>query len=218
MRNLSRRLVTLALSGAILGGCISSLAASAREPYDVYNYDRWSEAVPSQAGYIAERSVSGYDLGVGAFESPSDIFLDHNGILYDENGDKLLDDHTLVALTIMIAESRPEEKEKIINFLRETTGAEVKYVSGRAPLAVRSDAKELDLLAGVMEKHFGKRPGLTRMHGATDASYFASGSAPVAIIGIKFSGAHAKSERASLSSIEKYSLVLNDLARALKRT
>ena len=42
-------------------------------------------------------------------------FLDRNGILYDENGEKLLDDHTLVALTIMIAESRPEEKEMMIS-------------------------------------------------------------------------------------------------------
>ncbi|MBR6069915.1 MAG: hypothetical protein IKP78_04925 [Ruminococcus sp.] len=82
MRKLSRRLVTLALSGALLGGCVTALTASAREPYDVYNYDRWGEAVPSQAGYIAERSVSGYDLGVGAFESPSDIFCDHNDIFY----------------------------------------------------------------------------------------------------------------------------------------
>ena len=44
-------------------------------------------------------------------------FLDRNGILYDENGDKLLDDHTLVALTIMIAESRPEEKEIMISVI-----------------------------------------------------------------------------------------------------
>lgn len=44
-------------------------------------------------------------------------FLDRNGILYDENGEKLLDDHTLVALTIMIAESRPEEKEMMISVI-----------------------------------------------------------------------------------------------------
>ncbi|MDO5134134.1 MAG: hypothetical protein Q4D81_14305 [Eubacteriales bacterium] len=39
-------------------------------------------------------------------------FLDCNGILYDDEGNKLLDDYTLAALTIMIAESQPEEKEK----------------------------------------------------------------------------------------------------------
>ena len=38
-------------------------------------------------------------------------FLDCNGILYDEQGNKLLDDHTLVALTIMIAESCPEDTQ-----------------------------------------------------------------------------------------------------------
>lgn len=44
-------------------------------------------------------------------------FLDRNGVLYDENGEKRLDDHTLVALTIMIAESRPEEKEMMISVI-----------------------------------------------------------------------------------------------------
>lgn len=41
-------------------------------------------------------------------------FLDKNQALFD-NGEKLIDDHTLVALTIMIAESRPEEKEMMIS-------------------------------------------------------------------------------------------------------
>lgn len=36
-------------------------------------------------------------------------FLDRNGALF-EDGEKLIDDHTLVALTIMIAESNPKEK------------------------------------------------------------------------------------------------------------
>ena len=43
-------------------------------------------------------------------------FLDKNGILFD-NGAKLIDDHTLVALTIMIAESQPDEKEMMISVI-----------------------------------------------------------------------------------------------------
>lgn len=43
-------------------------------------------------------------------------FLDKNGVLFTE-GKKLIDDHTLVALTIMIAESRPEEKEMMITVI-----------------------------------------------------------------------------------------------------
>lgn len=43
-------------------------------------------------------------------------FLDMNGVLF-KDGEKLIDDHTLVALTIMIAESRPEEKEMMISVI-----------------------------------------------------------------------------------------------------
>ncbi len=43
-------------------------------------------------------------------------FLDKNGILFID-GEKHIDDHTLVALTIMIAESRPEEKEIMIDVI-----------------------------------------------------------------------------------------------------
>ena len=43
-------------------------------------------------------------------------FLDRNGVLFAED-EKLIDDHTLVALTIMIAESKPEEKEMMITVI-----------------------------------------------------------------------------------------------------
>lgn len=38
-------------------------------------------------------------------------FLERNGILYDENMHKRIADNTLVALTLMIAVSKPEEKD-----------------------------------------------------------------------------------------------------------
>ena len=41
-------------------------------------------------------------------------FLNNNGILYRENGSKRLADNTLVALTLMIAESKPEEKDVMV--------------------------------------------------------------------------------------------------------
>jgi len=43
-------------------------------------------------------------------------FLDKNGALFAD-GQKLIEDYTLVALTIMIAESRPEEKEMMISVI-----------------------------------------------------------------------------------------------------
>lgn len=44
-------------------------------------------------------------------------FLDKNGILYNEDGSKRIADHTLVALTIMLAESRTEEKEMMVSII-----------------------------------------------------------------------------------------------------
>ena len=38
-------------------------------------------------------------------------FLEKNGILYREDGSRLLDNNTLVALTLMTAESKTEEKD-----------------------------------------------------------------------------------------------------------
>ena len=41
-------------------------------------------------------------------------FMEKNGILYAENGHKRIADNTLVALTLMIAESRTEEKDVMV--------------------------------------------------------------------------------------------------------
>lgn len=44
-------------------------------------------------------------------------FLENNGILYRPDGSRLLDNNTLVALTLMIAESRPEEKDIMVKVI-----------------------------------------------------------------------------------------------------
>lgn len=41
-------------------------------------------------------------------------FLERNEILYKEDGTKRIADNALVALTLMIAESKPQEKELMI--------------------------------------------------------------------------------------------------------
>ncbi len=45
-------------------------------------------------------------------------FLDKNGLLF-KNGIKRIEDNTLVALTIMIAESKPDEKEIMVNLVMQ---------------------------------------------------------------------------------------------------
>ncbi|MBI9062156.1 MAG: type II toxin-antitoxin system death-on-curing family toxin [Marinilabiliaceae bacterium] len=44
-------------------------------------------------------------------------FLERNGILFTDNGDKRIADNALVALTLMIAVSKPEEKETMIKVI-----------------------------------------------------------------------------------------------------
>lgn len=81
MKKNLKKILSSALSAVLLSS-MTTFAVSAAEPYDVYNYDRWGDPIPSQAGYIVDRAVSGYDLGIGAMDSPSDIFYAFNDIFY----------------------------------------------------------------------------------------------------------------------------------------
>lgn len=49
-------------------------------------------------------------------------FMNENGILYDDMHNKRIDDTTLVALTLLIAESRPEEKDTMIKVVVNLIG------------------------------------------------------------------------------------------------
>lgn len=49
-------------------------------------------------------------------------FMNENGILYDDMHNKRIDDATLVALTLLIAESRPEEKNTMIKVVVNLIG------------------------------------------------------------------------------------------------
>ena len=60
----------------------SASGVSAAETYDVYNYDRWGDAIPSQPGYTAVKSISGKDIGVSDFSGISDIFRAEDGSFY----------------------------------------------------------------------------------------------------------------------------------------
>ncbi len=81
MKKQIKKIVTAVFS-LILCRCTANSAVFAADPYDVYNYDRWGDPIPSQAGYSAERSVTGHDLGIGAMNMPSDIFCAFDGNFY----------------------------------------------------------------------------------------------------------------------------------------
>jgi len=53
---------------------------------ETYNYNQYGKAVPSQAGYIAERNISGADMGISEFDSPSDIFASQDSFYIADSG------------------------------------------------------------------------------------------------------------------------------------
>lgn len=81
MQKKANHLAAAVFSALMLTAAIGAPAVSA-EHYNVYNYDCWGEAVPAQAGYAAQRAVSGQDLGCGAFNTPSDLFRDWEDRFY----------------------------------------------------------------------------------------------------------------------------------------
>lgn len=93
-KNAGHRLMQTAAAMLSLLGTAAAwqLPASADEPYDVYNYNYLGEAVPSQAGYLAERAVSGLDLGTTALNAPSDLFKDEKDQFYlvDSGNNRIL--------------------------------------------------------------------------------------------------------------------------------
>ena len=63
--------------------------------------------------YFVTKNHSFYDGNKRITAAMFLYFLDKNGVLFMD-GRKLIDDYTLVALTIMIVESRPDEMEMMI--------------------------------------------------------------------------------------------------------
>ena len=66
--------------------------------------------------YFVTKNHSFYDGNKRIAAAMFLYFLDKNGVLFMD-GRKLIDDYTLVALTIMIAESRPDEMEMMITVI-----------------------------------------------------------------------------------------------------
>ena len=109
----------------------------------------------------------------------------------------------------------PGENEEILQRLREVTGLEVTIDRTCPPVAVSADAPELKLLQETVEELAGVRPEFDRMHGATDARWFASLNRPIAICGIEGSGAHAKVEKVKIDSIDQFSRIIQRFCQKL---
>ncbi len=83
-----KRMLCLIL--ALLLSTVSVFANVQKVPYNGYVYDSWGDAIPSQVGYVPEKTYSGITLGVGAFSAPEDFFVDEetNLIYVLDSGNK----------------------------------------------------------------------------------------------------------------------------------
>lgn len=77
-----KRIARCAVSALLAASLLCTGVAYADEPYTGYNYDWWSDPVPSQNGYVPDKVISGIDLGVGSLTQPSDMFFSDKGELY----------------------------------------------------------------------------------------------------------------------------------------
>ncbi|MDE6745155.1 MAG: hypothetical protein K2J72_00810, partial [Oscillospiraceae bacterium] len=76
-----KKLLSL-VSAAALAVSALTVNVSALETYDPYSYDRWGDAVASQAGYTAEKYVDGETIGCGSLFEPADLFISHDELMY----------------------------------------------------------------------------------------------------------------------------------------
>ncbi len=144
MKRNFKKLVVIAFAGMMTAVFSMNLAVSAEEHYDVYNYDRWSEAIPSQAGYLASHSVSGLDLGIGDFSGPSDIFRDayDQFFIVDTGNDRIVVTNTDLTEVVMVMEEF-RMPDGSVTTLKEPEGI---YVSPETDLIYIADFKNSRVL------------------------------------------------------------------------
>ncbi len=70
------------LLAALTAVSVIGTNVSAAETYIPYSYDRWGDAIASQAGYKADYFVDGNTIGCGAFNEPADFFITDDKLLY----------------------------------------------------------------------------------------------------------------------------------------
>ncbi len=77
-----KRIWLVGFIGMILMTSVSVPISKAKEPYVGYNYSFWGDPIPSPLAYVADRIVTGEQLGIGSFNGPQDIFVSADQHVY----------------------------------------------------------------------------------------------------------------------------------------
>ncbi|MBE6384094.1 MAG: M20 family metallopeptidase [Lentisphaerae bacterium] len=106
-----------------------------------------------------------------------------------------------------------EEKDAVVERIRQVTGLEVKVTESCDPFNSPVDSEEMRTLAAAYSKAFGKEITPGRICGATDARHLYKIGRPVYVSGIDGSGAHSAEEKLCLSSIDKGVAMILELVK-----
>ena len=96
---------------------VDSFKSSIGQIYQTFAGEELYPSVEEKAAMLLYLVVKNHSFSDGNKRIAAMLFLwfmERNGILYGENGRKRIADNTLVALTLMIAESRTEEKDVMV--------------------------------------------------------------------------------------------------------
>ena len=94
-----------------------SFKSSIGQIYQTFGGDELYPSVEEKAAMLLYLVTKNHSFNDGNKRIAATLFLwflNNNGILYREDGSKRLADNTLVALTLMIAESKTEEKDVMV--------------------------------------------------------------------------------------------------------
>lgn len=97
-----------------------SFKSSIGQIYQTFGGEELYPSVEEKAATLLYLVVKNHSFSDGNKRIAAMLFLwfmDCNKVLYAADGHKRIADNTLVALTLMIAESRPEEKDIIIKLV-----------------------------------------------------------------------------------------------------
>lgn len=120
---LKKNLVTKKEASDIFGSEVSHKFESvAKNIYQTFASRELYQSMENKAAHLLYLTVKDHPFidgnkRIGAFIFI--YFLDKNEYLYHEGGEKKIDDKTLTALTLLVAESRPKEKDQIVALITQ---------------------------------------------------------------------------------------------------
>lgn len=99
---------------------MGSFRSSIGQIYQTFDGNELYPSVEEKAAMLLYLVVKNHSFVDGNKRIAATLFLwfmQNNGILYNPDGTKRISDGTLVALTLMIAESRADEKDMILKVI-----------------------------------------------------------------------------------------------------